>query len=67
MDADEEFYYKLRPMAREKDVGSVAERLEKLLSFFVLVSFQLNLKGHVPNPHPTFLYAKSYHSSQIET
>ena len=26
MDADEEFYYKLRPMAREKDVGSVAER-----------------------------------------
>ena len=41
MDADEEFYYKLRPMAREKDVGSVAERLEKLLSFLYFSHFNL--------------------------
>ena len=36
MDADEEFYYKLRPMAREKDVGSVSERYVRGLVFFFL-------------------------------
>lgn len=48
MDADEEFYYKLRPMAREKDVGSVAERL-KLRKSLQCKSYEWFINTITPN------------------
>ena len=47
-DEDEEFYYKLRPMARDKDVGSVAVR-QKLRSSLQCKPYQWFVDNIAPN------------------
>ena len=47
-DDDEEFYYKLRPMARDRDVGSVSER-KKLRSALQCKPYQWFVDNIAPN------------------